>query len=106
MRSAYYYDNVIPPKRWLVYSSLLWPKINVSPFALLACKHLTIPNEDLEFLRTLVDEAGFIDFDYPKVKKNINKDELSQYQHLKIKERTLLIELSKILGIASLVGPS
>lgn len=31
MRKAFYYDNVIPPKNWLILTSLLWDKIYISP---------------------------------------------------------------------------
>ncbi|MFX0142013.1 MAG: hypothetical protein ACFFDN_50720 [Candidatus Hodarchaeota archaeon] len=79
MRNAYYYYRVIPPKEWLIYASLIWPRIKISPYALIAYRYIKKSTNDLNFLKELSDKSDIIDFTHLKINRNLSNKERKDF---------------------------
>jgi hypothetical protein len=91
MRKAFYYDNAIPSKKWLITASLLWNKIWISPLIInLITAQDTFPELNNEFLTSLYKKAPDIfDISTPKIdeskfKNEIRGEKLDKYKKIVI----------------------
>jgi len=91
MRKAFYYDNAIPPKKWLITASLLWNKIWISPLIInLITDQRTFPELTNEFLTSLYKKAPDIfDISIPKIDESkfeneIRGEKLNKYKKIVI----------------------
>ena len=86
MKKIFYYDNALPPKRWLVMASLLWDKIWISPIIgeFLLKSPFTNEFKDLFLVGLYRSNAGIIDTarhvqDSEKFIQMISNEEEKQY---------------------------
>lgn len=94
MRQAYYYDNVVPPKDWLIYAIMLWDKVWVGPHLkplIEAYPSQRQEDKNVAFVTDLLTTTTFLDASNPTIDLSLlSEEERDRYEKM-------MAELNKCL---------
>lgn len=111
MRKAFHAENLVPDKKWLIYTSLIWDKVVLEPFDLMMNIYPAIVDfpewkDSIEFAFNMIDKTDIVDYELPKPKFELLSD---KEMELWVKTSTqgfeeISIVSTKLRGKANSIG--